>query len=168
MSHFVRWVVKLLDNILANMIATVIVTAGISVWAVKQEVPAYGVAAIALGVAAGTLLLIVQLRQLFWQSYGAFYLGILRDVGITMLLNRPVSSPTDETKLGSDLNAWGGQVVDVMRRVGARDSEIRRFITLGSVPVRHQGSTPNHTSLLNQIAEKLSRLEAVIDRLDRP
>jgi hypothetical protein len=163
-----KWAIRLVDNVFANILATIVATGGVSGWAISRNVPGYAVAAIAIGVAAGTLLLLVQLRALLWQSYSAFYLGILRDIGINMLLNRPVSGAQQEARLEADLSSWQDQVTEVMKRVGARDSEVRRFRILGNVPLRHQGSSPNHTNLMNQVAEKVERLEGLIDRLDRP
>jgi hypothetical protein len=165
MVTLIRWIMRFSDSVAANIAATAVTTGGISVWGINQQIPGYHVAALAIVVAAGTLVILNQFRSLLWQSYSAFSLGILRDVGVHMLLNRPieVSVEVHQKRLEQDLDSWESSVLEVMDRIGVRDSERRRFRVLGEVPSPYLGVA----HVKSRIAEKIKRLEAVIDRFDR-
>ena len=77
---------------------------------------------------------------------------LMRGVAIHMIQNRP---PTDDqNRLQANLNWWETEVARILPRAGATPGEVGRFQALGNV----YHPTP--------IAEKIARLDAIIERLE--
>ncbi len=77
---------------------------------------------------------------------------LLREVGVQMIQNRPA---TDNARLlQENLLWWDGKVVDILPRAGARSRELAQFQALGNI------------YLPTVIAQKIARLDAILDRLE--
>jgi hypothetical protein len=77
---------------------------------------------------------------------------LMREVGIHMIQNRP---PTDNAhRLQQNLIWWDGKVADILPKAGATSGEIAQFQALGNI------------YLAPVIAQKIARLDAIINRLE--
>jgi hypothetical protein len=99
------------------------------------------------------VLVVVAIRWV--RRYHRQTLILLRDVAFQMIQNRP---PTDDTtRLQENLNWWETEVLDILPRAGAKSHEIAWFARFGA-----------HGNVYHRamIAEKVTRLDAIIDRLE--
>ena len=99
------------------------------------------------------VLVVVAVRWV--RRYHRQTLILLRDVAFQMIQNRP---PTDDTtRLQENLNWWETEVLDILPRAGAKSHEVARFARFGA---------PGNVYHRAMIAEKVTRLDAIIDRLE--
>ena len=104
-------------------------------------------------VAVLIVIVVFVLLAVRWvRGYHRRTLILMRGVAFHMIQNRP---PTDDaTRLQQNLNWWETEVMSILPRAGAKPREIARFGALGNV---------YHPTI---IAEKIARLDAIIDRLE--
>ena len=99
------------------------------------------------------VLVVVAVRWV--RRYHRQTLILLRDVAFQMIQNRP---PTDDTtRLQENLNWWETEVLGILPRAGAKSHEIARFARFGG---------PGNVYHRSTIAEKITRLDAIIARLE--
>ena len=99
------------------------------------------------------VLVVVAVRWV--RRYHRQTLILLRGVASQMIQNRP---PTDDTtRLQENLNWWETEVLGILPRAGAKSHEIARFARFGA---------PGNVYHRSMIAEKITRLDAIIARLE--
>lgn len=98
----------------------------------------------------GVVLVLLAARWV--RGYHRRTLILLRSVAFHMIQNRP---PTDDaTRLQQTLDWWEREVMSILPRAGAKPREIARFGAVGNI---------YHPTI---IANKIARLDAIIDRLE--
>ena len=108
------------------------------------------------GVALLIILVVLAVLSLCWmRRYYRQNLVFMRGVAVHMIQNRP--STDDAARIQQNVNWWETEVLKILPRAGAKSDEIARFARCGAAGnVYHRG----------MIAQKIARLDAIIDRLD--
>lgn len=95
-------------------------------------------------------------------------LVLLREVGVVMLLNRPVIPPDVHlSRLRADSEFWELKVEQALRQAGASDSQISHFKMIREFPLTLAGVNDDHVRLVNLLNEKLRRLEDLIRQIEK-
>ena len=99
------------------------------------------------------------------------HLITLRQVGIHFLQNRPVDTDAAEERLLQDFQTWEAMVLPPLQRIAQgtqlRPLDIDRFVNLGDFNpmLTQEGRSLRHADTRGYIAEKVRRLEALMNAL---
>jgi hypothetical protein len=161
-----RWTRSIAENVVANLIASGITGVLTALIGKANDLPTTSV--VLLGLLAFTvslLVLLVMAIRLDRRAKAEAALPLLREVGIHMLLNRPLQEGVLE-RLGDNITWWRDRSVLELERAGSREYHVSRFKDLGLLEVNVPGETEKHAHARSVIATHIKRLEEAIDALE--
>jgi hypothetical protein len=159
------WARSLTENVAANLIASAIAGAGAGIIGRANDLPTLSVTLPGMGAFSITLLMLMLMAVRFDRRAKAeAALPLLREVGIHMLLNRPLNQGALE-RFGQNMVWWVDRTVEELTQIGARQYYISRFKALGTLEVIVDGETQAHAHAKSVAAPHLRRLEEAITAL---
>jgi hypothetical protein len=156
---------SLTENVVANLIASSITGIGSALVGKANDLPPLSVALLGVGAFGITLLVLMFMAvRLDKRAKAEAALPLLREVGIHMLLNRPLSQGVLE-RFGENMVWWRDRTIHELTRAGASEYHISRFNALGTLEVTVAGETPAHAHARSVAATHVRRLEEAIAAL---
>jgi hypothetical protein len=159
------WARSLTENVVANLIASAITGFGAAFTGKVNELPTPSVVLLGIGAFSITLLVLLLMAvRIDKRSKAEAALPLLREVGIHMLLNRPLNHGVLE-RFGENMTWWRDRTVQELTRIGASEYHISRFRDLGTLEMNVAGETAAHAHARSVAATHLNRLEQAIAAL---
>jgi hypothetical protein len=159
------WARSLTENVAANLIASAITGAGAGLIGRANDLPTLSVTLLGVGAFSIMLLMLMLMAVRFDRRAKAeAALPLLREVGIHMLLNRPLNQGALE-RFGQNMVWWVDRTAEELRQIGASEYLISRFKDLGTLEVVVGGETQPHAHAKSVAATHLRRLEEAITAL---
>jgi hypothetical protein len=159
------WARSLTENVVANLIASSITGAGAGLIGRANDLPTLSVTLLGIGAFSITLLVLMLMAvRIDKRAKAEAALPLLREVGIHMLLNRPLNQGVLE-RFGENMVWWRDRTVQELTQIGASEYYISRFQALGTLEVVVGGETPAHAHAKSVAATHLRRLEEAITAL---
>lgn len=89
----------------------------------------------------------------------------LAEFGVHKIQNDPQNDSAEA--LEERRHAWEAKVLDALEEAGATQSQLSTFRVLGTYTSKGlHGKTQHHKKIVNEVAEKIVRLRAIIDQLE--
>jgi len=159
------WARSLTENVVANLSPSSITGVGASFTGKVNDLPTPSVVLLGIGAFSVTLLVLLLMAvRVDRRAKAEAALPLLREVGIHMLLNRPLNYGVLE-RLGENITWWRDRTVGELTRVGASEYHISRFRDLGTLEMNVLGETEAHAHARSVAATHLHRLEQAITAL---
>jgi hypothetical protein len=159
------WARSLTENVVANLIASSITGAGAGLIGKANHLPALSVTLLGIGSFSITLLVLMLMAvKIDKRAKAEAALPLLREVGIHMLLNRPLNQGVLE-RFSENMVWWRDRTVQELTQIGASEYHISRFQALGNLEVVVGGETQAHAHAKSVAATHLRRLEEAITAL---
>jgi hypothetical protein len=162
------WARSLTENVVANLIASAITGSLAAFTGQMNHLPIASVVFLGTGVFSITLLVLLLMAvRVDRRAKAEAALPLLREVGLHMLLNRPLDHGVLE-QLGRNITWWRDRTTGELTRAGASEYHISRFRdpdVLDINAVDMPGDTPQHAHARNVVATCLRRLEEAIAAL---
>src|SRR2546426_10729901 len=159
------WARSLTESVAANLIASAITGAIAGLIGRANDLPTLSVTLLGIGAFSITLLMLMLMAARFDRRAKAeAALPLLREVGIHMLLNRPLNNGALE-RFGENMAWWRDRTVQELTQIGVSEYYISRFQALGTLEVIVDGETPAHAHAKSVAATHLRRLEEAITAL---
>ena len=159
------WARSLTENVVANLIASAITGALAAFTGKVNQLPTSSVVILGTGVFSITLLVLLLMAvRVDGRAKAEAALPLLRDVGLHMLLNRPLNHGVLE-QLGRNITWWRDRTIEELTRAGASEYHISRFRDSDVLDVNTAGDTPQHAHARSVAATCLRRLEEAIAAL---
>src|SRR5262245_7544193 len=159
------WPRSLTQNVVANLIASAITGALAALTGKVNQLPTSSVVFLGTGVFSITLLVLLlmtaRVDRRDRRAKGEAALSLLHEVGLHMLLNRPLNLE----QLGRNITWWRDRTIKELARVGASEYHISRFRDPDALDVNIAGDTPQHAHARSVAATCLRRLEEAIAAL---
>ena len=163
------WARSLTENAVANLIASAITGALAAFTGKMNHLPISSVVFLGTGVFSITLLVLLLMAARADRRVKAeAALPLLREVGLHMLLNRPLNHGVLE-QLGRNITWWRDRTTGELTRGGASEYHISRFRDPDLLDINAldmPGDTPQHAHARNVVAMCLRRLEEAIAALE--
>ncbi len=159
------WARSVVENVVANLVASGIVGAGTALVGKANDLPTLSTVLIGVGAFCISLLgLLLMAVRLDRRAKAEAALPLLREVEIHMLLNRPFQQGVIE-RLGDNITWWRDRSVQELERAGASEYYVSRFKDLGTLDVNIPGETEKHAHARSVIGTHLKRFEEAINAL---
>jgi len=161
----IPWARSLTENIVVNLIASAIAGALAAFTGKANHLPTSSVVFLGTGVFSITLVVLLLMAvRVDRRAKAEAALPLLRDVGLHMLLNRPLNHGVLE-QLGRNITWWRERTIGELTRAGASEYHISRLRDSDVLDVNTAGDTPQHAHARSVAATCLRRLEEAIAAL---
>src|SRR5438105_300583 len=118
------WARSISENVVANLIASGITGGGAAVLGGANNLSGFHIALLGIGAFATTLLVLMLMAvRTIKRARAETALPLLREVGIHMLLNRPLNMGPLE-RLGENMVWWRDRTVEELTSAGASEADV--------------------------------------------
>jgi hypothetical protein len=156
---------SLTENIVANLIASAITGALAAFTGKVNHLPTSSAVFLGTSVFSITLLVLLLMAvRVDRRAKAEAALPLLGDVGLHMLLNRPLNHGVLE-QLGRNITWWRDRTIEELTRAGASEYHISRFRDSDVLDINTAGDTPEHAHARSVVATCVRRLEEAIAAL---
>ena len=159
------WARSLTENVVTNLIAAAIAGVLGAFTGKVNQLPTSSVVFLGTGVFSITLLVLLLMAvRADRRAKAEAVLPLLREVGVHMLLNRPLNYGVLE-QLDRNITWWRDHTIGELARAGASEYHISRFRDPDALDINLSGDTPQHAHTRGVAATHLRRLQEAIAAL---